>query len=82
MTDFTRLTVVGATRRATLVIPSDETLGSLVPRLVELLDERVAPVARPLTLLRSTGEQLDTTASAADQGATTFSPGQCAYQEA
>lgn len=68
MTDFTRLTVVGATRRATLVIPSDETLGSLVPRLVELLDERVAPVARPLTLLRSTGEQLDTTASAADQG--------------
>lgn len=68
MTDFTRLTVVGATRRATLVIPSDETLGSLVPRLVELLDERVAPVARPLTLLRSTGEQLDTTATAAEQG--------------
>lgn len=68
MTDFTRVTVVGATRRATLVIPSDETLGSLIPRLVELLDERVAPVARPLTLLRLTGEQLDTTASAADQG--------------
>ncbi len=68
MTDFTRLTVVGATRRATLVIPSDETLGSLVPRLVELLDERVAPVARPLTLLRSTGEQLDPTATAAEQG--------------
>ena len=68
MTDFTRVTVVGATRRATLVIPSDETLGSLIPRLVELLDERVAPVARPLTLLRVTGEQLDTTATAADQG--------------
>jgi hypothetical protein len=68
VTDFTRVTVVGATRRATLVIPSDETLGSLIPRLVELLDERVAPVARPLTLLRVTGEQLDTTATAADQG--------------
>ncbi len=68
MTDFTRVTVVGATRRATLVVPSDETLGSLIPRLVELLDEPVAPVARPLTLLRVTGEQLDTTATAADQG--------------
>jgi hypothetical protein len=68
VTDFTRVTVVGATRRATLVVPSDETLGSLIPRLVELLDEPVAPVARPLTLLRVTGEQLDTTATAADQG--------------
>jgi type VII secretion integral membrane protein EccD len=59
MTDFTRLTVLGSTHKAELVIPSDETVGSLIPRLMELLQERGGPVARPLTLVRRTGEQLD-----------------------
>lgn len=68
MTDYTRVTVVGSTRRAELVVPSDVALGSLVPRLVELLEERTGSAARPLTLVRPTGEQLDLALSAADQG--------------
>ncbi|MCU1527661.1 MAG: hypothetical protein JWP75_1424 [Frondihabitans sp.] len=67
MTDFTRLTIVGSVKRATIVVPSDESFGALIPRLMELLDEQVASVARPLTLLRLTGEQLDSTLSAAEQ---------------
>lgn len=67
MTDFTRLTIVGALRRATIVVPSDESVGALIPRLMELLGEQVASVARPLTLVRLTGEQLDPTLSAAEQ---------------
>ncbi|ROQ40753.1 type VII secretion integral membrane protein EccD [Frondihabitans sp. PhB188] len=68
MTDYTRLTIVGSARRATIVVPSDESIGALVPRLMELLEERVASVARPLTLVRLTGEQLDATMSTAEQG--------------
>ncbi|GAA4264460.1 EsaB/YukD family protein [Frondihabitans peucedani] len=67
MTDFTRLTIVGTLRRATIVVPSDESVGALIPRLMELLGEQVASVARPLTLVRLTGEQLDPTLSAAEQ---------------
>ncbi|BDZ50316.1 hypothetical protein GCM10025867_25570 [Frondihabitans sucicola] len=67
MTDFTRLTIVGSLKRATIVVPSDESVGALIPRLMELLDEQVASVARPLTLVRLTGEQLDATLSAAEQ---------------
>ncbi|MBF4577754.1 EsaB/YukD family protein [Frondihabitans sp. VKM Ac-2883] len=68
MTDFTRVTIVGSVKRATLVVPSDESLGQLIPRLMELLEERVTSVARPLTLVRLTGEQLDATQTAAEQG--------------
>ena len=68
MTDYTRMTVVGGTRKAELVVPSDVALGTLVPRLVELLEERTGSAARPLTLVRPTGEQLDLSLSAADQG--------------
>lgn len=67
MTDFTRLTIVGSLQRATIVVPSDESVGALIPRLMELLGEQVASVARPLTLVRLTGEQLDATLSAAEQ---------------
>lgn len=67
MTDFTRLTVVGSARRAELVVPDDEPLGGLLPRLLELLDEPAGPAARPLTVVRSTGEQLDAALSAGQQ---------------
>jgi type VII secretion integral membrane protein EccD len=67
MTDFTRLTIVGAVRKADLVIPSDEALGSLIPRLMDLLGESTGSVARPLTLVRATGEQLDIGLSAGEQ---------------
>jgi len=67
MTDFTRLTVVGSLRRAELVVPDDEPLGGLLPRLLELLEEPTGPAARPLTVVRSTGEQLDAALSAGQQ---------------
>ena len=67
MTDYTRLTIVGSTRRADLVVPADEPIGGLVPRLMELLGEVPGAVSRPLALVRSTGEQLDSSLSAAEQ---------------
>lgn len=67
MTDFTRLTVVGSLRRAELVVPDDEPFGGLLPRLLELLDEPTGPAARPLTVVRSTGEQVDAALSAGQQ---------------
>lgn len=67
MTEYTRLTVVGATRKAEMVVPNDEAVGSLVPRLMELLDESPGAVSRPLTLVRSTGEQLDSAMTVAEQ---------------
>jgi hypothetical protein len=65
--DFTRLTIVGASSRAELVVPNDETIGGLIPRLVDLLGERGGSVVRPLTLVRSTGEQLDPALTVAEQ---------------
>ena len=67
MTTFTRLTVVGTAREAELVVPDDEAIGGLIPRLMALLEEPTGPVARPLALVRSTGEQLDDARSAAEQ---------------
>ena len=67
MTDFTRLTVIGSERKAELVVPNDEAIGRLMPRLMDLLGEPTGSVARPLTLVRSTGEQLDVGLTAADQ---------------
>jgi type VII secretion integral membrane protein EccD len=66
MTEFTRLTVVGTERKAELVVPNDEAIGRLMPRLMDLLGEPTGSVARPLTLVRSTGEQLDVGLTAAD----------------
>jgi len=67
VTDFTRLTVIGTHRKAELVVPDDEALGSLLPELMALLDEPTGSVARPLTLVRATGEQLDAARSALEQ---------------
>ncbi len=49
------------------MVPDDEALGGLLPRLMELLDEPTGPVARPLTLVRLTGEQVDAALTAAEQ---------------
>jgi type VII secretion integral membrane protein EccD len=67
MTDFTRLTVIGSARKADLVVPNDEAVAGLMPRLMDLLDEPTGSVVRPLTLVRSTGEQLDVALTIADQ---------------
>jgi type VII secretion integral membrane protein EccD len=67
MTAFTRLTVIGSARKADLVVPNDEAVAGLMPRLMDLLDEPTGSVVRPLTLVRSTGEQLDVALTIADQ---------------
>ena len=61
---WTRLTVVGATTRSDLVVPSDETVATMLPRLLELLREPRRPA---VTLVRPTGESLDVGRSVADQ---------------
>ncbi|MFJ3385889.1 MULTISPECIES: EsaB/YukD family protein [unclassified Curtobacterium] len=67
MTDFTRVTVVGAARRADVVVASDEPFAGLLPRFVDILDEPVADSAHPVTLVRVTGEELSLGAGASDQ---------------
>jgi type VII secretion integral membrane protein EccD len=67
MTEFTRLTVIGSGRKADLVVPNDEAVSGLMPRLMELLEEPTGSVVRPLTLVRPTGEQLDVGLTIADQ---------------
>lgn len=66
-TEFTRLTIIGTERKADLVVPNDEAVGGLLPRLMDLLGEASGSSARPLTLVRSTGEQLDVSLTVADQ---------------
>lgn len=67
MTSFTRLTLVGSTRRADVVVPSDEGIAALLPRLLEIVEE--APRLQPATtaLVRATGEQVDLALDAATQ---------------
>ncbi|MFX4271229.1 EsaB/YukD family protein [Propionibacteriaceae bacterium Y1685] len=67
MTEFTRISVLGSIRRAELVVPDDEPFGTLLPRLLELLEEPSGPASRPLTLVRTTGEQIDSGLSADQQ---------------
>ena len=67
MVEFTRLTVIGSARKADLVVPNDEAVSGLMPRLMELLEEPTGSVVRPLTLVRATGEQLDVGLTIADQ---------------
>lgn len=59
MSLYTRLTVAGTARRAEVVVASDEPLGAVLPRLLDLLGETNGTVARPLTLVAADGEQLD-----------------------
>ena len=67
MTDFTRVTVVGAGRRADVVVASDEPFAGLLPRLVDILDEPIADSADPVALVRVTGEEVSLAEDAASQ---------------
>lgn len=68
MTDYTRVTVLGAARKAELVVPNDIAMAGLLPDLLEMLEERGGSASRPLSLVRTTGEQVDLALSASDQG--------------
>ena len=64
---FTRMTVVGTTHRCEMVVASDEILGAVLPRMLDLLHEGAGPVTRPLRLVLPTGDQLDVGRTPADQ---------------
>lgn len=67
MARFTRLTVVGSTRRAELVVPSDEGLGAMLPDLLDLLGEAPGEVPQDVVLVRLTGDQVDLALDATEQ---------------
>lgn len=68
MSIFTRLTVIGSSRKAEIVVPNDESISTVLVRIAELLDEPTASLARPLALTRTTGEQLDLSSTLTLQG--------------
>ncbi len=55
---YTRLTVIGPSRKADLVLPDDEPVGSLLPQLLTILGERF-PGGQELALSTLTGRALD-----------------------
>lgn len=59
MSEYTRITVSGSLRRVEVVVPSTETLGAVMPGLVDLLGEPAGTVSRPLTFVGTGGEQLE-----------------------
>ena len=68
MSTFTRVTVLGSRKRVDLVAPGDEAVAALIAQLVELLDERTESAARPMTLIRASGDQLGAEESLDEQG--------------
>ncbi len=63
MSDLTKITVIGAARRVTLVIPADEPLGAHLPEIARLLEQPAARAA----LTTPYGEQLELGLAPADQ---------------
>jgi hypothetical protein len=63
MSDLTKITVVGRSRRVTLVVPADEPLGAHVAEIARLLEQPGARTA----LTTPYGEQLDLALAPADQ---------------
>ena len=65
MSGFTRLSVVAQSQRAEVVVPDDEPVAVVVAELLRLLEAGGA--GRPMVLVTAMGEQLDPTATLADQ---------------
>lgn len=68
MSEYTRLTVRGAARRAEIAVSSDDPLGAVLPQLIDALREPEGAATRPLALLTSVGEPLDLERSAREMG--------------
>lgn len=64
MSELTKITVVGSTRRVTLVVPCDEPLGAHLPEIARLLEQPVADAG----FTTAYGEQLDLAVAPLDQG--------------
>lgn len=66
MTTFTRITVIGSSKRATVVVPSDEPVGALVPEIADLIAEPYT--TDRMTLVGPLGQEIELAASADDLG--------------
>ncbi|MGI5328358.1 EsaB/YukD family protein [Actinomadura nitritigenes] len=67
MSTWSRVTLVGETRRLDMVLPARTPVGALMPDVLELLGDRVLSPPRLRHLVTSTGEVLDPAASLADR---------------
>lgn len=65
MTDFTRVTVIGRKRRATLVLPADEPIAALLPDIADILAE--PPVPDGHVLVSTLGVEVSPAESMRDQ---------------
>jgi len=67
VTAFTRLTVVGSSRRATLVVPAEEPLATLIPDIANLLHEQHIATGGGLTMISPLGDEVDLGSSCDEQ---------------
>lgn len=67
MTSFTRITVVGTSRRATLVVPAEEPLATLIPDIAKLLQEQNTTLGGALTMISLLGDEVDLGSSCDEQ---------------
>lgn len=65
MTDFTRITVIGSVKKATIVVPSDEPIATLLPEIADVIGEPAS--ASGLTLVGRLGDEVELALSTADQ---------------
>lgn len=63
---YTRLTVIGSSRRADLVVPDDEPFALLLPDVLDLLEESTEYEGASVRLIRRTGEQIELAATPAE----------------
>ncbi|MFJ4254561.1 EsaB/YukD family protein [Microbacterium sp. NPDC090003] len=68
MSDYTRLSVRGSSRRAEIAVSSDDPLGSLLPQLIDALGEPAGTGGRPLALVTAIGDSLDLERTTREQG--------------
>ena len=67
MSEFTKVTVIGSARKATLVVPSTDPVGAHLSDLAALLNEPISADAGPLALVTPFGIDLDPQLSLTDQ---------------
>lgn len=68
MSDFTRLLAVGRTKRADVMVPTDEPFAVAAPWLLDLLEERSGDgPGGALSIVRGDGTEVDVALSPADQ---------------
>ncbi len=67
MTTFTRITVIGSSRRATMVVPAEEPLATLIPDIANLLQEQYTATSGALTLVGPLGDEIDPGSSCEEQ---------------